>query len=233
MSKPIEAILGECRAQGRSVLTEEESRSILRTLGIPIVAGSAAASADEAVAIAEDIGYPVVMKILSPDVPHKTDAGGVRLGLTSSEQVREAWSGIMTSVRRAVPNAVIQGMSVQQQAKDGIQIILGGLRDAHFGPVVMFGLGGIYAETFGDVAFRMAPLTEDEARKMVSSTKASRILSGLRGQKPVDMDLLYKALVSLGQALTDWDFLREIEINPMVMWPLSGGVALDALITLM
>lgn len=231
MSRSLDEVLSSCWREGRSALTEEEGREILTALNIPVVRGAVATSAGQAVEIAEHLGYPVVMKILSPDILHKSDIGGVRLGLACADDVTRAWEQIINSVAENAPKARIKGVYVQEEASPGIQVIVGGLRDAHFGPVVMFGLGGIYTEIFGDVAFRMAPITGVEAEEMIDSTKASRILSGFRGTEPADIGLICSTLISIGQALLREPRLREIEINPLILWPGGGGVAVDALVT--
>ncbi len=232
MSAALEQMIKGCLECKRYILNEEESRLILSHLKIPVVTSTPATTKEAAVKAANEIGYPVVAKILSADIVHKTDIGGVELGIRGPKEMENAWDSIIFSVARKAPTARIEGVLVQRQVPDGIQVVLGGIRDANFGPVVMFGLGGIYAEAFGDVVFRMAPLTEAEAADMIASTRISTILTGLRGQQPVDLELLYKVLIALGQALLDWSWLKEIEINPMVLWPGQGGEAVDALITL-
>jgi len=230
-----DAIAEACREahkSGRSRLNEEEARAVLRVLGIPTVPGGSAGSVDQAVELAHKIGYPVVLKVLSPDILHKSDVGGVKLGLGGPAEVRRAWCAIMDSVRRRRPGARIQGMSVQSQARDGVQLIVGGLRDDHFGPVAMFGLGGIYTEVIGDVVFRLAPLTPFEIREMMQETTAYRLMAGTRGQEAVDLGLISRTVGSVASALVECEFIRELEINPLVVWPGDGAAALDALVTL-
>lgn len=215
-------------------LDEAASKAVLRTAGVAIPEERVAQSADEAVAAAEAIGYPVVLKIVSPDLPHKSDVGGVHIGLVDAEQVRKGYDAIA-----AIPDSInrpvaFKGVLVAPMLKGGVEAIVGGMYDPALGPAVMFGAGGIYAEAMGDVSFRLAPLTRADALAMISETKVSKLLKGVRGDAPSDIEALVDLLLTVGALLTDpLKGVREIDINPLMVLPSGQGVAvLDALVRL-
>ena len=232
MNDRFEAIYQRCQEQGRSVLTENEARQLLEGWGFPVVAGGEASTAPEAVRLAESLTYPVVLKVLSPDLPHKTEVGGVKLGLYSSSQVEDAYDKIMQGVKAARPGATITGVSVQRQIREELPLILGALQDDSFGPVVMFGLGGIYAEFIGDVSFRLAPLDHLSALDFLADARCYPLLTGARNRPQADLDYLASYLVRLGEIVRGEPRLREVEMNPFSLTLPSEGVALDALIAL-
>ena len=217
---------------GRASLTEYESKRILARAGIPVTREKLAMGADEAVEAAADIGYPVVLKVQSPDIVHKSDAGGVYLGAKGAEEVRAAYAKIMANVTVAEASAVIDGVLVQEMIDGGVEFILGMNRDEQFGPLLMCGLGGVFVELFEDVALRYPPLTPEEAREMISELKGARLLSGYRGQVPGDIDALAAAMVAFSRFVQQTDGLFEaIDINPLFVLPEGRGVcAADALI---
>ena len=176
-------IIEKARAEGRDVLTEAESKELLRGLGIRTTQMRPAASREEAVAVGREVGYPCVLKVASPDITHKSDAGGVKVGLADEAQVAEAYDAIMASCRAAFPEAVIEGVTVQDMAPPGLEVIVGMATDPQFGPVVMFGLGGVWVEVLKDVSFRLAPLTRDDARAAIGEIRAARLLEGFRGSR--------------------------------------------------
>lgn len=211
---------------------ELESLQALREAGIATVEARAAASADEAVAAAEALGYPVVLKLLSADVLHKSDIGGVCLNLTDAAAVRAAHAQVLSAAARQAPQARVEGVLVAPMVAGGIECILGVSRDPVFGPVVMFGLGGVFVEAMGDVAFRVAPFDVDEAQRMVAETRASRVLDGLRGAPAADRTALAQALSDLSRwAAAHADTLESLEANPVRVLPAGQGlVALDAVL---
>jgi len=181
--------------------------------------GEVVTSADDAATVAARIGFPVVLKIASPDIIHKTDVGGVELGLESGEAVRAAFSRITSSVRRAMPQARVEGISVEEMAGEGIEIIIGLNNDGQFGPVVMFGLGGILTEVLNDVSFRVLPIAQDDARRMIQEIKGRPLLEGYRGQPPVSKDLLVDLLMKANRMGLDLaDRLDSVDFNPILVW---------------
>ena len=218
------------RADG--YLLEPEAKALLRPYGIPFPREIHADSEDAAVAAAAEIGGPVVLKIVSEDVVHKSDAGGVRIGLSGPAAVRDAHRGILDSVRRHAPDARIQGMLVVEMApENGEECIIGGLRDPVFGPVVMFGLGGIFVEVLRDVVFRVAPLDGRDAEEMIDEIAGAPLLRGVRGRPPLDRAALKDALLQVSRLLCEHPEIAELDLNPVRLYP-KGLLALDARVRL-
>ena len=186
-----------------------------------------AETADQAVAIARQIGYPVVLKIASPDILHKTDVGGVKVGLQNAEDVRDAFELMIYRAQRYLPKACLWGCLVQRMVPlGGLEVLIGMKRDPQFGPLVTFGLGGIYVETLKDVTFRIAPFSPQEARQVLDEIRARALLDGVRGQPPVDKAALVDALLRVGQLAQDFPAIAELDINPLVVYP-EGAIAID------
>jgi succinyl-CoA synthetase beta subunit len=227
----IERFLLRAQRDGREALTEPETKVMLAHAGIAVTTDAVATSASEAARLARHVGFPVVLKIVSSDLPHKSDVGGVQLGLQNQQEVRRAYGTIISSVRRAAGHARIEGVLVQPHLS-GREVILGATHDPQLGPVVMFGLGGTAVELLGDVVFRLVPIAEREAREMLGEIKSAPLLSGYRGAAAVDKGSIVRALVRLSRLMCRFSgAIREIEINPMVMTP-HGGVAVDAMAVL-
>ncbi|MDT8899214.1 acetate--CoA ligase family protein [Thermanaerothrix sp. 4228-RoL] len=222
------------KAQGeRLVWGEFETRPILDAYGIPLIPGDLARSSQEAVQIAERLGYPVVLKIVSPHILHKSDVGGIRLNLNNAEDVRAAFSEMMAHIRARLPQAELVGALVEPMAPQGYEVIIGMRRDPNFGPLMMFGLGGIYVELFRDVSFRIAPLTRGDALQMINETHAGRLLAGFRGQPEADLDALVDILLRFSHLAVDFPALQEAEINPLLVRPKGqGALVLDCRIVL-
>ena len=212
--------------------TEVAALRLLGQAGLPVIEQRLATSADEAVAAADALGYPVVMKIVSADILHKSDIGGVALNLSDADAVRNAFDGIVTKAKAAMPDAKLDGCLVAPMVGGGVETILGVQRDPVFGPVVMFGLGGIFVEALGDVTFRIAPFGPDEAHRMIREIKAYPVLEGLRGQPPADIDALAEALSRLSLfAAAHAGQLETLDLNPFLVRPRGdGAVALDAVL---
>jgi len=208
-------VMDRVHANGRSYIPEVESIELLKTYGLPVPKGSLATTADEAVKISEEIGYPVVMKVVSDDIIHKTDVKGVELNLGSAAEVKDAWDRIYSNALSAVPDASITGLYVIKMIKGAEEIILGIKRDPSFGPVLLFGLGGIFVEVFKDVSFGVAPLSREDAMHMLEQTRAYKILKGIRGRNPRDIDSIVDALLRLGQLAVDFPEIEELDINPL------------------
>ena len=216
------------RAEGRLILTEEESKAILSERGIRTTSPTLATSADQAATSAEDIGFPVVMKVASRDITHKSDVGGVRLGLSSADEARAAYAEIVASAKAAEPAASIDGVTVQPQAPGGgVEVIIGMTRDHQFGPVVMFGLGGIAVEVLQDVAFRIAPLTKRDARAIIREVKGYPLLTGHRSTRPVDLEALAGVVETVSAFVDATPELAEMDLNPVLAYS-DGAVAVDA-----
>jgi acetyltransferase len=225
----VRTIIDTMRQKGRVTIGEAEGREILAAYGFAMPQSQLAKSPDEAVACADKIGYPVVLKISSPDILHKTDIGGVKVGLRSAEEVRDAFELMVFRAQRYLPDAQIDGCLVQQQAAKGLEILVGVNRDAQFGPLVTFGLGGIYVEALKDVAFRLAPFSREDAYALLKEIRARSLLDGVRGEPPVDKDALVDALLRIGQLVTDFPEIVELDINPLIAYRQGAGLlALDA-----
>jgi acetyltransferase len=209
---------------GIAQVGEVEGKEILKAYDFKILDGTLASTADEAVDTANRIGYPVVLKISSPDIIHKSDFGGVRVNLANAEQVRDAFDLMMLRVQRRAPNAAIRGAYVEKMGHRGREVILGMTRDPQFGPMLMFGLGGIFVEVMKDVTFHLAPITRDEAMQMLMGTRSYALLKGARGQAPVDLMQLATALQRISQLATDYPEISELDINPFIV----GEVGIEA-----
>jgi acetyl coenzyme A synthetase (ADP forming)-like protein len=217
-------IFQEVRAQRRVQIGDAEARDILEAYRIPIPTSKLCSTVDEAVAFAEQIGYPVVMKIASPDILHKTDIGGVRLNIESADDVRDSFDLLTFRAMRYMPDAEIWGCLVQQQVRGGKEVITGMNRDPQFGPLVMFGLGGIYVEVLKDVTFRIAPFSRREANEMMREIRSFSLLRGVRGQARSDIDALGDTLLRLSQLVTDFPEIVEMDINPLMVFEEGHGV---------
>jgi acyl-CoA synthetase (NDP forming) len=213
-------------------IAEYEAKRILSEYGIPVTQEALAAGADEALTIAQRIGYPVALKVQSPDISHKTEAKAVRLGIANDQALKSAYSEVLANARAYNASARIEGILVQEMVKGGTEAILGVTNDPLFGPAVMFGLGGIFAEVLKDVAFRLAPVTQSMAREMISEIRGYPVLMGARGKSPADIDALAEAIVRLSALAIDLkDHLAELDINPLFVMEKGLGVkAADALI---
>ncbi len=220
-------VIDKARGQGRTVLTEIESKQILDEAGIPVAKAQLARTAKEASAAAEKAGLPVVLKIVSPDVTHKSDVGGVRLGLKSASEVEAAFDEIVAAVKSKQPDARIEGVAVQHMAPPGTEVIVGMSKDPQFGPVLMFGLGGIFVEVLKDVAFRIVPLEPRDARQMVREIKGFPVLQGVRGQDPADLGALEGLLLKLSEFIEAHPEIEELDLNPVFAYR-DGALAVDA-----
>ena len=208
-------------------LTEVEAKQLLAQAGLPVVETRLATSKKEAVEAAKKLGYPVVLKIVSPQITHKSDVGGVKLNLDSDQAVGDAFDAVTAAARRAAPDATIAGVSVQRMAEPGIEVIMGVSTDAQFGPVLMFGLGGVLVEVLKDVAFRVIPITPRDARQMVREIQGYPLLEGYRGQEPADVEALEKLLLGLSQFVEQHPEIEELDLNPVFAYP-KGALAVDA-----
>jgi len=223
-------IIKEAREQGRFALLETEAKDICREYGIPTTKQRIAKSTIGALKISQDIGFPVVLKIVSPDIIHKTEIGGVILDVKNAKEVRESFAKILDNVRKRKPEASIVGVMVQEAAPKSTEVIVGAVKDPNFGPTIMFGLGGTYVEVLEDIVYRVAPITKKEAEDMVKEIKAYPILSGYRGGK-ADVNAIIDILLKVSELVTDFPEIREIDLNPIMVYE-KGAKTVDARIIL-
>ena len=211
------SVFDKVKSEGRTNLLEDEGREILDAYGFPLPNSAIAATEDEAVDAANKIGYPIVMKIASPQIVHKSDAGGVKVNLTNDDEVRNGFKTIMENAKKYDSNAVIKGVLIVEMVKGGKEMIIGSKLEPGMGPVVMLGMGGIYVEILKDVTFRLAPLTNQEANDMISSIKTKKLLDGVRGEKPSDINKLSECIQRLSQLVTDFKEIKELDMNPVLV----------------
>ncbi len=225
------AILRRAKQEKRTVLTEVESKELVEKAGINVVRAKLATSMKEAVALSKEVGFPVVLKIASADVVHKSDAGGVTVDVKNATQVSNAYREIMTAIKQKFPKATIDGVSVQPMAKPGVEVIIGMTKDAQFGPVLMFGLGGIFVEILKDVSFRIVPLAPRDAAEMIRDIKGYPVLEGYRGQAPSDVSALEDMLLKVSAFVDKNPDIKELDLNPVFAYS-DGAVAVDARVVL-
>ena len=227
----IDKIIAAAKKEGRTALTEFESKAILNEAGIKTTDIVLAKTKKKAVSSAKEFGFPVVLKIVSPDILHKTDIGGVKLNLNSEDDVDKAYDEIICAAKKHNPKAKIDGVSVQPMARQGIEVIIGMSKDQQFGPVLMFGLGGILVEVLKDVSFRIVPLTKRDAREMIKEIKGYPILQGYRGQEPADIKTLEDLLLKVSEFVEKRPEIKELDINPLFAYK-DSALAIDARIIL-
>jgi acetate---CoA ligase (ADP-forming) subunit beta len=220
-------VIDNARSQGRTLLTEIESKEVLQEAGIPVVVAALALDSKAAAKAAQQMGFPAVLKIISPDIAHKSDVGGVLLGLESKDEVERAFDEIMAAVKAAQPDARIEGVAVQKMAPAGTEVIIGMSKDPQFGPVMMFGLGGVFVEVLKDVTFRIVPLEPRDAREMVREIKGFAVLEGVRGQPAADLGALENLILRVSEFIGAHPEVEELDLNPVIAYP-DGAVAVDA-----
>src|SRR5918992_1179380 len=221
------AILEAARTEGRTSLSAPEAKRVCDAYGISVPREGLATSADEAVTIAEDIGFPVVLKIVSPDILHKTEAGGVLVGLASTDDVSAGYETIVENARSYDANAEVTGVQVQQMLSEGTEVLIGAVTDPTFGPVVTFGIGGVLVEVMRDVTFRLAPTSRADALEMVDGIRAAEVLRGVRGRAGVDRYALAATIAAVSELVADFPQITEVDLNP-VLASEEGAVAVDA-----
>jgi acyl-CoA synthetase (NDP forming) len=231
MPEKVSKIFEEARSEGRKFLLEHEAKTVCKEYGIPVTELKIAHTAEEAAKYSEQIGYPTVLKIVSPDVLHKVDVGGVILNVNSQDEARNAYNQIIENVKKHKPDARISGILIQEMAPCGTEIIVGSIKDSQFGQTLMFGLGGTFVEVMKDVSFRIAPITEEDAREMISEIKAYPILRGYRGQAPRDIDAITKILLNTSKLIMDHQDIKELDLNPVMVYE-KGAKTVDARIIL-
>lgn len=226
-------IITNAKGEGRYKLLEHEAYDVLRVFGLPVPKAGLARSAEEAVRLSESIGYPVVLKVVSPDIVHKSDVGGVIVGLNNSSEVREAFNKIFKNVGERAPNAKVYGILVQEMVPSGLEVIVGSTKDPTFGPLILFGLGGIFVEVLRDVSFRIVPLTHHDAENMINEIKSAKILEGYRGQAPRDKKALTEILIKLSKFVESVGEVKDVDLNPIMLYEVGKGAKIaDARIIL-
>ena len=225
------SIFDKVRKEGRSILTEFESKKILKQVGISVVEARLAKNQKEVVSMSRKTGFPVVLKIISPDVVHKTDSGGVKLSLKNVSEVKKAYHEILEAVGKQYPDAVIHGVSVQKMVRPGTEVIVGTSKDPQFGPVIMFGLGGIFVEILKDVSFRIVPVNRKDAQEMTEEIKGYALLRGYRGKEPANIPALVEIILRVSNFIHENPQIKELELNPVFAYE-DRALAVDARIIL-
>ncbi|MFA4646140.1 acetate--CoA ligase family protein [Pyrococcus kukulkanii] len=227
-------VIKEVLKQGRTAMVEYEAKQVLKAYGLPVPEEKLAKTLDEALKYAKEIGYPVAMKLMSPQILHKSDAKVVMLNIKNEEELKKKWEEIHENAKRYNPNAEILGVLIAPMLKPGREVIIGVTEDPQFGHAIMFGLGGIFVEILKDVTFRLVPITEKDARKMIREIKAYPILAGARGEEPADIDAIVDMLLKVSQLVDDLrDYIKEMDLNPVFVYNKGeGAVIVDARIIL-
>jgi acyl-CoA synthetase (NDP forming) len=215
----------------RKNLTEMEAKAVCVDYGIPVARSELAENEEEALKLAEKIGFPVVLKIVSPDIIHKSDVGGVMVNLKNAKEVRNAYKQILGNVKKQVADARIVGVLVQEMAPASTEVIVGSIKDPQFGPALMFGLGGVFVEVLKDVTFRIAPVNEEEAHEMIEEVKAYPLLKGYRGSPPADINAIVKIILATSKLVMEHEEIKELDLNPIMVYE-KGAKAVDARIIL-
>jgi len=229
--REIEIIVKKISDSGRKIALPDESLDIVKLSGIDVPSQVLVKSPGEAVKKSAEIGFPLVMKIASAEAIHKSEAGGVVLGIQSVQEVEEQYSKITSDFKGEIPDAKISGVLLQKQIPDATHLIVGGLHDEQFGPVVMFGMGGVLVELFKDVSFRIAPVTELESLEMIREIKAYPALSGYRGSKALDIEQIAKSIIIISDLITNISTIKEVELNPLLAYE-KNVMAVDAKVIL-
>ncbi len=224
-------IIAQARSENRKALLESEAKTICSEYGISVPKFQLATNEKEAAKIAQEIGYPIVAKIVSPEIIHKSDAGGVKVNLKSQADVSEAFKTIVANAKKYNAKANIMGVLVQEMAPNGIEVIIGAIKDPQFGQTLMFGLGGIFVEILKDVNFKVAPITLEDAKEMITGLKAYPLLKGVRGQPPADIDAIAQILVNVSTLVMAHPEIKELDLNPVMAYA-KGVATVDARIIL-
>jgi acyl-CoA synthetase (NDP forming) len=231
MNNVIKQIIEKAKSENRNLLTEIEAKQVFKEAGLQVTDTRLAVNKKDAIAMSTEMGFPVVLKIVSPDILHKTEANGVKLNLKTADDVAKAFDEIIVSAKEKFPNANIHGVAVQGMAKSGLEIIIGMTLDTQFGPVLMFGLGGIFVEVMKDVSFGITPLTKRDAGEMIRSIKGYPLLNGFRGASKIDVANLESWLLKLSDFAQTYPAVKEFDLNPIFAYA-QGAMVVDARIIL-
>ncbi|PIV21688.1 MAG: acetyl-CoA synthetase [Deltaproteobacteria bacterium CG_4_8_14_3_um_filter_45_9] len=225
------SIFDQIKKEGGSIFTEFESKRILKQAGILVGETKLAKTSKEAVSLSQKMGFPVVLKIVSPDVVHKSDSGGVKLSINSAAEVKKAYDEILKKVRKQFPDAVVHGVSVQKMLQPATEVIVGTSKDPQFGPVIMFGLGGIFVELLKDISFRVIPVEQRDAQEMIQEIKGYPLLQGYRGKEPASIPALVEIILKISKLIEENPQIKELELNPILAYR-NKAIAVDARIIL-
>ena len=231
MNNVIKQIIEKAKSENRNLLTEIEAKQVFKEAGLQVTDTRLAVNKKDAIAMSTEMGFPVVLKIVSPDILHKTEANGVKLNLKTADDVAKAFDEIIVSAKEKFPNANIHGVAVQGMAKSGLEIIIGMTLDTQFGPVLMFGLGGIFVEVMKDVSFGITPLMKRDADEMIRSIKGYPLLNGFRGAPKIDVANLESWLLKLSDFAQTYPEVKEFDLNPIFAYA-QGAMVVDARIIL-
>ncbi len=226
----IESILDEAKHQERTVLTYEESRKVMKLAGIPLNKMKVANNLEESILKAKEVGYPVALKIISEDVIHKSDSGGVRVGIKSDDELSKSYEEMLTSVLSFYPDAKIEGVSVEEMVS-GVELLIGTSTDEQFGKMIAFGIGGVFVEVYKDVSFRLIPVTSKDIQNMIDEIKGKTMFGGFRGMPKVNLDELTSMILTISKLIEKYPIIREMDLNPVVATE-SGLRVIDARIIL-
>jgi acyl-CoA synthetase (NDP forming) len=224
-------IISQARLEGRKALLETEAKTICMEYAIPVTKFELAKNEKEAVEFAEQLGFPVVLKIVSPEIIHKSDAGGVMVNLKDAVEVQNVYGKILENAKKYNASARIVGVLVQEMAPQSTEVIVGAIKDAQFGQTLMFGLGGIFVELLKDVTFRIAPITEEDAREMITGVRAYPLLKGFRNTPPADIDAIVAVLMNTSRLVMENSEIKELDLNPVMAYE-KGAKTVDARIIL-
>lgn len=229
--KKASEVIKNALSMERHLLLESEAMALMAMIGISVPTFQLATSIEEAQKIADALGYPIVLKVVSPDIIHKSDVGGVKLGIADSHQISEKFKEIQESIKEKAPNARFSGIIVHKMVPSSTEVVIGGVRDRQFGPAVMFGLGGIFVELLKDTSFRIAPVTKDDALEMVQEIRGYPLLDGYRGSPKLDVEAILDAIVRISELIEAIKEIDQIDLNPIMVYQ-SGLVAVSARIIL-
>ncbi|MDH5816563.1 MAG: acetate--CoA ligase family protein [Candidatus Nezhaarchaeota archaeon] len=224
-------IISKALSEGRTILLEPEAKELCSQYGIPVPSSKVVKNVSEAVQAAMEIGFPVVVKIVSEDIIHKTDVGCVVIGVNNVEDLKKAYEKVIENALKHNPRATIRGVLIEEMVPKGVEVAVGGLRDPEFGPAVMFGLGGVFIEVMRDVSFRVAPVSEEDAEEMIREIKGFKLLQGYRGMEPVDLKALINIVVNASRLLIENEEIHQLDLNPIIA-SRSGAKAVDARVIL-
>ncbi len=227
----VEMIVEKILASGRKTALPSEALDIVKLFGIDVPGHVLVKTPEEAVKFSAEIGFPLVMKVASSEAIHKSEKGGVVLGIQGVREVEESYNKIIIDLKKEIPDSQISGILLQKQIPEATHLIVGGIHDEQFGPVVMFGMGGVFVELFKDVSFRITPVTEVEALEMIKEIKAYPVLSGYRGSKVLDIKHIIKIIINISELISNISIIKEVELNPLLAYD-KNVVAVDAKVIL-
>lgn len=230
MSVEIKKMLEEIKKQGREVLTYEESRKIIDLAGLQLNKMALATNAEESIEKAREVGYPIALKIVSEDVIHKSDAGGVKIGIKSDEELKKSYENMMVSIKKHYPTAKVEGVSIEEMV-EGTEVLIGSMTDSQFGKMIALGIGGIFTELYKDVTFRLIPITKEDVKEMINEIKGKKLFEGFRGFPPVKKEKLINLMLKISKLVEENPIIKEMDLNPVVATE-KGLITIDARIIL-